>query len=312
MDTVTVPPGKGEQADDLTTFSPPKEEDSIIRVSAARTIALALGVALLGLAIAWPAGGVSAQTRGPTLGLDADPSGNTATTLGDIDSCVSVELEDTFQVDIFIKDVDDLIAWEAYLFFDSTLLNVTDRDVQQFQASSPNSAVFDTSESVPDDDGRYRVGSADIADPLAPDSGSGVLATLTLEALADGITPLSISLHETGIKGYFIGPTLTAVDGSHPEDTDNDGYFDGEIVDAQIAIGQPCPGAADSGGESLASEDDGGGIGTALWIIIAAAGVIAAGIVAGVIILRVRHRTASGRATDPGPDPTSEASVHHD
>jgi hypothetical protein len=176
------------------------------------------------------------------LGVDADPAGNTAASLGTIQSCVSVSSGQTFQVDVFITGVADLLAWEAYFVYDPAIVKVVERDVQMFQAANPGSQVFDTSEALPDQDGRYRVSAVDIAEPAAPDSGSGVLARLTLVAVSAGVSPASLPLIDmTGDTRPDFGPILTDVAGKGIGDANGDGLFDGLVTDAWIAVDTACP-----------------------------------------------------------------------
>lgn len=177
------------------------------------------------------------------IGIDADPAGNTATSLDPIDSCVSVSNGETFQVDLFATDVVDLLAWEAYFTYDMTIVNILDRDVEMFQAANPGSNVFDVSEGLPDIDGWYRVAAADLAEPPAPDSGSGVLARLTLKAVGPGVSPASLSPIDLNGDGTIdLGPFLNDFQGEPILDLDRDGFFDGPIANAQIAVDTACPG----------------------------------------------------------------------
>jgi len=199
------------------------------------------------LALAASAGGVLARGHGVaqeavTIGVDVEPAGNTVTSLGPIDSCISVSSGDTFQVDLFVTDIVDLLAWEVYFSYDMTLIKITDRDVMMFQAANPDSQVFDLSEGLPDLDGRYDIAAADIADPPALDSGSGVLARLTLEAIGSGVSPASLSPFDLNGDGTMDrGPLLRDFEGSPVGDVDEDKLFDGPIANAQIAIDTACP-----------------------------------------------------------------------
>jgi hypothetical protein len=208
------------------------------------------GAALAGvvLALAASAGGIMARGYGAaqeavSIGVDANPTGNTATSLGPIDSCLSVSTGDTFQVDVFVTDVADLLAWETYFVYDMSVISIVSRDVMMFQAANPDSNVFDVSEGLPDIDGQYGVAAADIALPPAPDSGSGVLARLTLKAVGVGVSPASLPLIDWNEDGTIdLGPVLKAVEGIPIGDVDGDGFFDGPIANAQIAVDTACPG----------------------------------------------------------------------
>jgi hypothetical protein len=183
----------------------------------------------------------TAQT--PTIiGVDADPRGNSPTSLGTIESCVSVATGDTFEVDVFIMDVTDLLAWEAYFVYDNTIVSVVDHDLQMFQAANDGSNVFDVSENLPDLDGQYRLSGADIGDPPAPDSGSGVLASITLKAVGPGISPARLASVDVNGDGTIdLGTFLRDVAGNPISDADGDGVFDGQSFDAEIAVDTACP-----------------------------------------------------------------------
>lgn len=203
------------------------------------TAALLTVAALAGVIV--QGGESTAQTRS-SIGVDADPAGNTATSLGPIDSCVSVSTGDTFDVDILITDVVDLLAWEVYFIYDGSIISIVDHDVHMFQAADGESNVFDLSEVLPDLDARYGVAAADLADPPAPDSGSGVLARLTLKAVGPGVSPASVPPIDINDDGKIdLGPFLNDVRGDPIDDVDDDGFFDGQIFAAQIAVDTACP-----------------------------------------------------------------------
>ena len=210
-------------------------------------IALLVGLALVGgyaastgadLPPAVPALGQGVTT----IGVDADPTqspANTKTFLGSIESCISVATNDTFTIDIFVTDVVDLIAWGMYLQYDGSVVNVTAVNVQMFQTANPGSTVFNASESTPDSNGMFYASAADIGTG-AEDTGSGVLARLTLRAVGPGLSPAVLILPELKDKdNQFIG------------DSNGDGYFDGPVFNGQITVDQP-----DSDGDGLADPCD--------------------------------------------------------
>jgi len=166
-----------------------------------------------------------------TIGVDADPlhsPANTAISLGSIESCISMATNDTFDIDIFITDVVDLLSWETYLEYDGAVLNVTAVNVQMFQAANSGSRVFNASESTPDTDGTFYVSAAELGGDSAVDSGSGVLARLTLRAVAAGAS-----------RADLTSSTLKDKNNEPIGDTNGDGYFDGPIFNAQVAVDQP-------------------------------------------------------------------------
>lgn len=242
--------------------------------------------------------------QGPTaIGVDADPSGNNATSLSPIQGCVSVSSGQTFHVDIFISDVVDLLGWEAYFVYDPSIVRVVGRDVQMFQAANAGSDVFDTSEPLPEHNGRYRISAVDIAEPPAPDSGSGVLARLTLEAVSPGISPASLPLLDvTGDDKPDLGPTLVDVAGNPIGDADGDRFFDGPIFDASIAVDTPCPppsptpAASPSPAPSADALPDGGAAGLMsegarpIWAVACLGGGVVALLASALVLLPIVRR----------------------
>ncbi|MGQ9674592.1 MAG: cohesin domain-containing protein, partial [Chloroflexota bacterium] len=207
----------------------------MIRLAVLVTAALSLAALLFGSQVVLQEGhlpGVApALSQGvTTIGVDADPTqspANTATSLGSIESCISVASNDTFDVDIFITDVTDLLSWEMDFQYASSVVNVSAVNVKMFQAANPGSNVFNASESTPDSDGSFHVSAAELG-VGAEDSGSGVLARLTLKAVGPGASPADLlSAMFRDKNNQFIG------------DTNGDGYFDGPVFNAQIAVDQP-------------------------------------------------------------------------
>ena len=204
--------------------------------------ALLAGAVLVATAAA---GGESRAQEGPSVGVDADVAGNTATSLGPIDSCLSVKTGNTFEVDIFVADISDLLAWEAYFVYDGYVLNVADHDASVFLAAAPGSLPRDFSEPSPDSDGLYRLTATDLSEPPVAHSGSGVLARVTLEAIGPGISPVGVPALDLNDDGTpDIGPFLRDVRGNAIDDADGDGFFDGPVANAQIAVDSPCPAGA--------------------------------------------------------------------
>jgi hypothetical protein len=180
-----------------------------------------------------------------TVGVDADPTGNTATSLGSIDSCIAVKKGDTFEIDLFVTGVDNLMAWEIYFSFDGDVVNVTDRNVQMFLAASAGSEAWDASDPLPSSGGLYRLGAIDLSKPPAVHSGSGVLARLTLKAVGAGLSPAMLTTLDANNDGKIdLGPQLSGTGAKAIGDTNGDGFFDGPLLGAQIAVGRDCPAEA--------------------------------------------------------------------
>lgn len=199
-----------------------------------------------------------AAADGPSLAVDANPNGNEPTELGQRDSCLSISTGARFPVDVTIQDVEDLLAWELYFEYDPSIVEVISSSVDLFQGANPGSSVFEVSEEVPDKDGLYRLGAADTADPPSPDSGSGVLARLTLRALAPGESPLALPSRDLNGDGETdLGPFLRDIDAEVIGDDSGDTFFDGPIEDAIVVVDRPCPPGSTTSGLGAVSSDGG-------------------------------------------------------
>jgi len=173
------------------------------------------------------------------IGVDANPTGNTATSLGTINGCISVNPTDSFYIDLFIKDVTNLNSFDGTFRFDGTILEVTGVDVQQLLATAPGSSVTSYSGSVPNHSGSFLVNAMDYGE--APESGEGILARLEITPRGPaGISKANFDLRPDGylISGVILWDETGAVIG----DLDGDDYFDGVALSAEIAVDEPCPG----------------------------------------------------------------------
>lgn len=262
---------------------------TLLFVSAAGLLAAA------SLLMSTPASGPSpaALAQGtPSLAIDVDPTGNSATVLGTRQVCIEADTGDRFDVDVTAENVEQLSAWEMYLGYDNAVVNVVDRDVQLFTASSPSANAFDISASVPhDEDTPFRIGAANIADPPEGVSGSGVLARLTLEAVGAGVTDLDVGIQPSNI-GKPVGPTLTDVDSNQIADSDGDSFFDGPILSGIVAVDESCANSGADGAIAILSGSDGGGL--AWWIFLAAAvGLVATAGIGGIALITFRRTAGS-------------------
>jgi hypothetical protein len=205
---------------------------------AASFLAAALGGWIL-------AGGEEATQASPgvIIGVDADPDGNTATSLGSIEASITVACGETFEMDLFIQDVTDLLAWSVYLEYDPSVLRIEGQDVQMFQAANAGSDVRDRSLGDPAladgwGGGYYDVAAADVAEPATPDSGSGVLARLTLAAVGNGIS--STELKDPRLWGHPL-PTSIDVTSTSNAEVKVEGPCqdaDGDLIDDRV---DNCP-----------------------------------------------------------------------
>ena len=194
------------------------------------------GALVIATVVAWAAGGGQDTTLanpGATVGVDADPAQsppNTPTFLGSIQTARTVACGDTFDVDIYISDVTDLISWHVLLRYDKAIIRPSARNVQMFLAAAPGSDVGDHSYGDPAFTGVYEFAAAD---DVAPESGTGVLVRLTITAVEPGSTTLTLedpfflgpNLHQIGIDS-MLGANITVSGGTCPPDTDGDGWSD--------------------------------------------------------------------------------------
>lgn len=158
-----------------------------------------------------------------------------------VQQCTEVDKGDTFDVEIRVADVTGLAAWEVYFAYDPSVLEVVGKDVRLFLAQRANSNVFDFSDPVPNSDGLYRLGAADLGMGDTLESGSGVLARITLHAKAKGVSPAAIYRGDVnGDTVLDLGPTLTGGSGVHIDDADGNGIFDGPVVSGQVAVDRHC------------------------------------------------------------------------
>ena len=189
---------------------------------------LTLMAALATLGSPSPVGQASQAT--PALGIDADATGNGDTSLGNIDACVSVAPGQTFDVDIFVADAVDLVTWEAVFDYDPSLLRVTETNEELFMAAGETGRLIDLSDLPPDEDGfQYFLVVAITPEGLGR-SGTGVLARVTLEAVATGTSFLTLT-------NLILGDSNSKAIG----DLNGDDEFDGTVGHAQVWVGEPCP-----------------------------------------------------------------------
>lgn len=181
-----------------------------------------------------PATAVGEGVEAPTtvLGIDADPSStpeNTATSLGSIETCVSVTTGDSFDIDVFVDAVPterDLAGFDYFLKYDNTKLQITAVNHNMLLASQPGSTLIEGGETVmPDTNGSLSVSVADVKFAAVEPGGSvGVLGRYGLQAVGSGLSTLRLE------------PAPTYLTDSSPA-----GYMPGQVVEATIAIDQSCP-----------------------------------------------------------------------
>ncbi|MEX1194750.1 MAG: cohesin domain-containing protein [Dehalococcoidia bacterium] len=184
----------------------------------------------------------SAVTLGALLMAAGVGAGSSPTLLIDVGSpsgCVSVDVGDEVVVSLLVENVQDLQAFEATIVHDDGILKITAQDVRIFLNTAPNSSIIDASEPLPDGNGRHLLSAADYTDNS--ESGSGVLATITFEAIGTGQTTIAITQRDLNSDGHVDeGASLRAYGGIEISDFNGDGFFDGPVQSGAIAVGQAC------------------------------------------------------------------------
>jgi hypothetical protein len=242
---------------------------------------ITIGV-LLGVVASFAVISGTAVADAGEVGIDTDTAGNEAGSLGPIDNCIEVASGDTFDIDVYVKDIEDLIAFRIWLQYDAAVLEVADRDVELFLGTAQDTGVLDGSDATPDSDGQYEMQAVNASDTSAGASGSGVLARVTLTAVGTGISDIDLRSEDIDNNGSVDrGVYLTDIDNNPISTNDGDIYYDGTLRNGAVAVDTSCD---DADPQVTGGGDDGS---TVLWIVIgiaAAAIVIAA--VGGVTVMR--------------------------
>lgn len=246
------------------------------------TIKLTATLSLILVALLAMAGTVlAADTQ---IGIDANPQGNSATALGEIDDCIEASVGDTVEVDLYVQDVEALIAFEVSLRYDPAVVEITDRDVQHLLTAAEGSDVIDGSQATPDIDGRYSLSAVNTSDSPEGVSGTGVLARVTLTAVGSGISELDLRTEDINGDGTNDrGALARNADGDLIDDNNGDSFFDGVLRNAAVAVDAECGDAS----PAVSGDDDGGSL---LWILIGAG--IAVIVVGGLGVLVLGRRKA--------------------
>ena len=109
------------------------------------------------------------------IAVDMMPEGNSATSAGPIQSCLSVSSGDTFDVDVIVTDVQELAGFQVRLNFDPQVVQIEGRQADFF-LSEGGLEAGDTN--FPVTSGSWYYGYTN----LPGRSGSGVLVRITLKA----------------------------------------------------------------------------------------------------------------------------------
>lgn len=168
---------------------------------------------------------IGSSAASTTVGLDVNVSGNQAFELGPIDECVSMANGATVEVDLWVKDVEGLQAFDSWFSFDPDHVTVT-----AYSSAFMVTGLGTTSDPTPNSSGTHFGGGAS----TTPNSGEGVLARYTLALSGSGITELKL---ESPAPDQVDGVSLNYGTDPLPEPA---------VLGARIAIGVPCTPATPS------------------------------------------------------------------
>lgn len=171
------------------------------------------------------------------LGVDVSPGANHASSVGAIETCVSHDVGDEFAIDVFVNNVIGLTSFDLRLAYDSDVVQVTDADFNFFLVSTPPGGnvfpiLFESE--LP---GRQFIAAAEFQGPA--DSGSGVLARVSLAAVGKGTSDVSVVT-----SPVVLGPLLSSKTDGAIGDSDGDGRWDGSIVGGEVRVGHSCASGA--------------------------------------------------------------------
>ena len=164
----------------------------------------------------------------PAIGIDADPAGNTGTSLGPIDACRRVEGVEPFAVDIFVRDVPNIDGIQVTLAYNAAILRPLGQEVHLFLASSAGSNVLDFSTPATGATGEYIAAAFDFGQN-ASEAGTGAAIRIQFEALQRGVSTLAV-------RGVIV---ITA-DGSPMQPADAAGFYTGSLASAAVGVDTAC------------------------------------------------------------------------
>ena len=170
------------------------------------------------------------------LGIDVKPNSNSPASVGNLETCASYDEGDQFEIDVIVNNVESLRSWELRLDYDADVVTLLSADYNHFLVSTPPGGQVFPSLFDQESKGRYFLAASEFR--AAPDSGSGILARITLEAAGNGTSPIRIVDNPK-----LLGPRLSQPSGDAIGDSNNDLIWDDSVIDAEIRVGSSCSGA---------------------------------------------------------------------
>jgi len=140
-------------------------------------------------------------------------------------STKTVDVDDTFSIDVKISDVTNLTCWEFKLYFNNAVLNCTDAAEGPFLKSGGSTFWQET---IDNPGGKVHLASTLLG--LTSVNGSGFLATVTFKAIASGDSTLHLADTKLGdehipplpISHNTVDGNVTVTGGQLPGDANGD------------------------------------------------------------------------------------------
>ncbi len=184
--------------------------------------AAAAVLAVLGGIISSQAAGNSADS----FAVDLNTAGNTASALGARDECAEAAAGTSIVVDVTATNVPAATSMVAYgfdLVYNPAVFTVSSSDRAGLLSTAPGYTEINAGDPLPDSDGTYTAGAANVTGTGA--SGSGYLQRLTLDIAAGAAA-----------GGY----QLTLTNAGHVQTQTNIAYPPDAVFGARVAVGVTC------------------------------------------------------------------------
>lgn len=145
------------------------------------------------------------------MSIDMSIAGNTPTSVLNVQDCARLNANgiqdaqetaiDTLTFDLVAQGIPakaPMISFLAELAYDGEFFDITASDVDQMLAAGDNSNLFDVSDLVPDSDGLFTASVVDTSPTGTEESGSGVLARISITAHNDAPSSDAMLVLESG------------------------------------------------------------------------------------------------------------------
>ncbi len=161
------------------------------------------------------------------LAIDADVTGNTKTSIGAVEGCVSATVGASIVFDVVVDSIPEVVdqhggilGFQFELRYKRRALSVIAVDNGQMLTANGGTLPIDVTEPIPDQDGSLVTIFADLGEG-PPESGAGVLSRITLKKLSRASAAIEI-----------VNPIIV--------DASNDSYAFGEVSGARIVARESC------------------------------------------------------------------------